>query len=448
MISRSHAVELLLFAPPAQASFTANVDIKMSACTDVTDYQWLIGSEAAGMLAELAVCREPLHTAVARLRRHFSAERTHLLVEQVELRRRAAAKFAAAERMFFTRTALEQATDEHIARYKAARFAEGAGARSPVTATGRPSHRSPSSQMFADLCCGIGGDLLALAEHGSVTAIDCDPVATLLAAANIRAVQAHADATFHTVDVNEFSLDAVSAWHIDPDRRAGGRRTTSLDASRPNLATIERLLEGVPHAAVKLAPATRVPTLWADVAAATELEWISRGGECRQLVAWHGDLAQAPGQHRATILPAACGLAPRTVTGTPNQPIAVTTQLNQYIFDIDPAVLAAHLKAAIAAEHDLNAFSRGPTYLTGPAPVSDPALQCFHIDEVLPLRVKPLAALLRDRRIGQLELKKRGVDIELEPFRQKLKLRGDNAATLLITPVAGRPTAVLAHRVS
>jgi hypothetical protein len=34
-----------------------------------------------------------------------------------------------------------------------------------------------------------------------------------------------------------------------------------------------------------------------------------------------------------------------------------------------------------------------------------------------------------------------------EKLRRELKLRGDNAATLLITKVAGRPTAILAHRV-
>jgi hypothetical protein len=410
----------------------------MSVCSDVIDYHWLIGSEAAGMLAELTMCRAPLHTAVSRLRRHLSAARTHLLVEQVELRRRAANKFAASERMFFTRTTLEQATDEQIARYKAARLAtQRAGVRAPVAATGR-------LPPFTDLCCGIGGDLLAIAEHGSVTAIDCNPVATLLAAANLRVVQPQATVTFHTADVDACSLDSVTAWHIDPDRRAGGRRTTSLDGCRPNLTAIERLLERAPQAAVKLAPATKVPAAWAD---RCELEWISRGGECRQLVAWHGDLAQAPGRHRAAIVPAARGFATRTVTGTPNQPIATTTQLNQYIFDVDPAILAARLKGAVAAEHELSALSSGPTYLTGPAPLSDPALQCFHIDDALPLRMKPLAEMLRTYQVGQLEIKKRGVEIQLEQLRRELKLHGDKAATLLITPVAGRPTAILAHRV-
>ena len=45
-----------------------------------------------------------------------------------------------------------------------------------------------------------------------------------------------------------------------------------------------------------------------------------------------------------------------------------------------------------------------------------------------------------------LEIKKRGVDIDPEKLRRDLKLRGDNAATLLITRIAGRATAILAMR--
>jgi hypothetical protein len=121
---------------------------------------------------------------------------------------------------------------------------------------------------------------------------------------------------------------------------------------------------------------------------------------------------------------------------------------NRYIFDIDPAVLAAKLKGVLAAEHQLSALSAGPTYLTADHPITDPALACFAVEDVLPFRVDKLAKYLRNRNVGQLEIKKRGVDLDLEKLRHDLKLRGDNTATLLITPIAGRPTAILAQRVS
>ncbi len=146
----------------------------MSVCSDISDYDWLTGDEAAVMLIELAASELPLHTAISSLRRHLSPLRTHLVAELVELRRRAAAKFSNADRMFFTRTALEQATDEQVACYKAMRIAQ----RCRSASDGRMLY-------IADLCCGIGGDLLALAKQGTLVAVDKCPIATHFAAANV-----------------------------------------------------------------------------------------------------------------------------------------------------------------------------------------------------------------------------------------------------------------------
>jgi hypothetical protein len=424
----------MLLTRPEHSEFAARPTTNMSVCSEIADYVWLTGEDAAVLLNELATSEQPLHTAVARLRRHQSAERTHLVVELVELRRRASAKFAAADRMFFTRTTLEQATDQQVARYKACRFSQRAGC---VSARNAP--------LIADLCCGIGGDLLSLAEQGDVIAVDNNRVAAHFAAANVRAVVPSANVQFQTTDAANMQLANVRAWHIDPDRRIAGRRTTSLEWCQPGLPVIERLLRQVSNAAIKLAPATKVPQTWSNHC---ELEWISRGGECRQLVAWHGELAELPGQHRATILPSDCRLAPRTVTGLPSNSTPCVARLSKHVFDIDPAVLAAHLKGALAAAHNLSALDTGPTYLTGDSPLSDPALDCFLVDDVLPLRTQTLARYFRMRHIGQLEMKKRGVDIVPEKLRREMRLRGDNAATLLIAKVAGRPTAIVAQRMT
>lgn len=410
----------------------------MTLCSELADFEWLTGSDAGGLLDELAEDAGELHTKIARLRERLSQSRTHLVLEQVELRRRATAKFTHASRMFFTRAGLEQATDEWVAAYKASRFAtQRAGS-------------SSTPGVYADLCCGIGGDLFALsrpagsvsAQSASAIGIDRDPVSALFAAANT-------GATIHAIDVADFDLSSASAWHIDPDRRPEGRRTTSLDFFQPDLATIEMLLARVPHAAIKLAPATKPPAEWIK---RCELEWISRDRECKQLVAWHGNLALTSGQHRATVLtssPAARCLEPHTITGPPSQPITIANSPDRFLFDIDPAVTAARLTGALAAEHNLTALAAGPTYLTGPSAITtDDALACFEVAEILPLRVRTLASLLRDRNIGQLEIKKRGVDTDPEKLRRDLKLRGNNAATLLITQIAGRPTAILAKRVS
>jgi hypothetical protein len=189
-----------------------------------------------------------------------------------------------------------------------------------------------------------------------------------------------------------------------------------------------------------------VPSDWE---ARCELEWISRGSECRQLVAWHGELAQAPGQRRATVVTSTEFATPNACSfvGEPNVAVPVAEQPDDFIFDVDPAVRAAKLKGALAAKHKLTALGSGPTYFSGPSAITDAMLSCFHVEETLPMRVQSLASYLRERGIGRLEIKKRGVDIEPETLRRELKLRGDNERALLITPIAGRPTAVLACRV-
>ena len=102
--------------------------------------------------------------------------------------------------MFFTRPGLEQASAEVVARHRQARFA-GAG-------------------VLADLCCGIGGDLVALAGQHQVRAVDRDPLHLRMAVLNagvygvagaVRAVRA---------DVRAADLDGVEAVFIDPARRA------------------------------------------------------------------------------------------------------------------------------------------------------------------------------------------------------------------------------------
>jgi hypothetical protein len=396
----------------------------MTICSDLAEYEWLTGREAGAILEELSADSTPLHTAIARLRGRLTQSQTHLLMEQVKLRQRASAKFSQAHRMFFTRVGLEQATDEWVARYKASRFAHlRAGASAPPR--------------VADLCCGIGGDLMALATQATAVGIDRDPVAAHFAAIN-------SGTDVQTTDVAQFTLNDITAWHIDPDRRPGGRRTTSFDLCEPNRDVVERLLEKAPNGAVKLAPACEVPVEWS---AQCELEWISRDRECRQLVAWHGELANAPGQHRATLVSSFDGSAIRTIVGTPKQPVPIVDKLDHFIFDIDPAVLAAKLKGVLAAGYNLGALSAGTTYLTGRQSVDDAALAAFEVDEVMPLRVRELAQHFRARNIGQLEIKKRGVDIDPEKLRKELRLRGNNAATLLITQVAGRPAAIVASRV-
>ena len=257
---------------------------------ETADYEWLVGPDGCRWLktAELAVKQQglPQLQLAEKLRQELPQLRVHLVLEQLALRLRAVNKFERGESMFFSRLGLEQATDQRVADYKAGRF--------PV---GKP---------VADLCCGIGGDLAGLAQKGPVRAVDRNPVAVILARANMCSNSriGMQEVTFEVKDVADVvdSLRDVTAWHIDPDRRAGGRRTTKIEFHEPASETLARLLSNNRNAAIKLAPAADLQEPWW---AEAELEWISRGRQCRQLVAWFDGLAKSPGKRRATVLPSA-----------------------------------------------------------------------------------------------------------------------------------------------
>lgn len=397
----------------------------------LADVEWLLGPEASPWLSAASQPGQTLEDRIAQLRAGLSSERTHLVLEQVALRERAREKFQLASRMFFTPQGLEQATDECVAQYKAHRFA--------------------ARGLAFDLCTGIGGDLLALARRGPAVGFERDPAIALLAQANARLV-AEADKTVDPAaevrsdDACHVDLQQANAWHIDPDRRPGGKRTTRVALHEPGAEAIQQMLSRNPHGAVKLAPAAEWPESWTERA---ELEWISRGRQCRQLVAWFGDLAGNGGQRRATIVGTSDGQV-RSIVGQDRagQGTPGAKDVGAYLFEPDAAVIAANLTAELAREHDLQTIAQGAVYLTGPCAIHDAALACFEVSEVLPFRLKPLKSLLRERGIGTLEIKKRGVEHDPAEIRKQLQLRGDASATLLIARVDRRVLAILARRLA
>lgn len=386
---------------------------------ELDNYHWLVSQQALPYFSTANDSDRSILSLTQQLRRELSLERAHLVLEQVELRRRATEKFSQAERMFFTRQLLEQSTDEQIAEYKASRF--------------------PRASLVADLCCGIGGDLQALARRTTCFAIDKDPVALLFAERNCG--ETSISLRVESCDVRDIaeSLECA-AWHIDPDRRSAGSRTSSAEFAEPGIDVLQQLTRRTPDGAIKLAPAAAFPSQISD---AFECEWISSRRECRQQVAWLGELARRPGQHTATTIDRHG--TPHTFSAVPNLPCSTVSPLH-YLFDLDPAVVASRLVGAIAEEHGLSAVGPSPSYLTGDALVDDPLLTAFEVVDVVPLDTKRLKTTLQDRRIGSIEIKVRGVDIDPPSLRRRVQPRGSAAATLLIFDSPAGVRAALANR--
>jgi len=362
---------------------------------------------------------------VTRLRRDgHSPDLVSAVVGQARLRTRARAKFGdLAERMLFTRAGLEQATRLPIAARHAARF------------------RDAGLSRVADLGCGIGGDALGLAALGlRVVAVDADEVTAGIAAYNLAPFGDDVEVRHGTAEATD--LDGVDAVWLDPARRTAGHsettRTRPEDWS-PSLDWVFALAQRMP-AGIKLGPGLDRTLIPDDV----EAQWVSADGSTVELVLWSGVLAR-PGVRRAALV--IRGDAAHELTAAQDAADEPARELGAFLHEPDGAVIRARLIGEVARSLQAGMLDEHIAYLTSDEALTSPFVSTFRVREVLPADPKALSKALRDRDIGRLEIKKRGVDLDPAVFRTKLKLRGQGSATLFVTRIGARRTAILADRV-
>lgn len=385
------------------------------------------GSAALAAATEVAG-GDPLVAAAALRSTGLPADLAAAALTQAELRRRAVGKFGpAAADMFFTRPGLEQATRQVVARRRAERL------------------RTSGVRALADLGCGLGADALAAARTGiRVYGVEADPLTAAIAAANAEATGLAERFTVDQGDATTFDLSRVDGVFCDPARRASGRRVFDPNAYSPPWDFVLSLTERAPRTVVKVAPGLD----HALIPPGAEAEWVSVNGDLVEAALWCGEFATVA--RRATVLregsptdgSAAARetvheLASSRVTEAPVGPV------RRYVYDPDPAVVRAHLVAELAGELDATLADPTIAYLYADTPTPTPFARCLEITDVLPFSLKRLRALLRERRVGRVEIRKRGSALEPEKLRRDLRLTGDQPASLVLTRVDGAPTVLI-----
>ncbi len=380
----------------------------------------LLTPEGRALLDEVRGTEPAQELAVAtRLRRDHPADLVSAALGQARLRQRAAAKFGAenAERMYFTPNGVEQSTRTTVATHRARRL------------------RSLGVRSVADLCSGIGGDAIALARAGiRVLAVDRDPLTVAVARANAEALGLADLIEVREADVTEVGTEAYDAVFVDPARRGGRGRIFDPEAYSPPLSWAIATALKAPLAALKIAPG--IPH--EAVPAEAEAEWISDAGDVKEAVLWFGT---EPGLVRATLLP-----GPRELRGR-GLPDPAVREVGRYLYEPDGAVIRAHLVAEVAEEVDGGLVDETIAYITADELRPTSYAAAYEITDRLPFNVKKLKALLRERGVGVLTVKKRGSAVEPEELRKKAlpKQHGPHSATVFLTRVAGAPTMLLGH---
>ncbi|HIW96441.1 MAG TPA: SAM-dependent methyltransferase [Candidatus Corynebacterium gallistercoris] len=325
-------------------------------------------------------------------------EYARAVVELELARRSAAAKFGEdqARSWFMDSESTQQATPAVVAAFRAAYL------------------RSLGVDAVVDVTCSIGTELHACRKAGMGTVMggDLDLQRVRMAHRNVPDVPVVAmDATRPAL-----SLAPGMVALADPARRNSSGRVTKLQDLRPRLDE----LEIYPEAAVKCAPGIDYSTH------AGQVDIVSVDGQVKEACLYTPGLSRVG--RRAVMLGVAS--PQETVTSEMEAPERIGP-VGRYIIDPDGAVVRAGLVRHYAARHGLWQLDPRIAYLTGDTVPE--RRRGFEVREVVPM--KQLKAALAARGVGAVEILIRGVDVTPEALRKKWKLKGSEAATVVLTRV-------------
>jgi hypothetical protein len=341
-----------------------------------------------------------------KLRRDYAPEIVAAALTLHELRGRAQQKFSRAGEMYFTRAGYEQSSSEMAARHRAQRY--------------RGFNR------IADLCTGIGGDLIAMADVAPVLAVDRDPLHLKIACTNAEVYGVGAAVTGLMADVQEVDLTGIDAVYIDPARREGDRRLGS-SLTEPPLDWCFGLAERVSAVGIKAAPGIDhdlVPAGW-------EIEFVADGRDLKESVLWSPPLATTP--RRATLLPGG-----ETLVAVPGENVEIRDP-GAFLLDPNPAITRAGLVEDLARTIDAWKIDEQIAFLSTDRAVSTPFARTLRIAASLPWNVKQISARLRELDVGAVDIRRRGLAGDVEELRKRFKLKGTKRATVAMTRVRDAP---------
>lgn len=352
---------------------------------------------------------------------------------QARLREKARTKLGDfADRMFFTQNGVEQATRFTVAVHHAHRFMQAGVTK------------------VADLTSGIGADSMAFAALGlDVISTDIDPLTAVIAAENLRPFP---NAHVRCADglATDFEAEGIQGIFADPARRDGtGRRIWTPESFLPPLDAVWNMRARVPNVGLKLGPGIAHE----DIPRGCEAQWISLDGDVVEAGLWFGNVAAREGFGALVLKSTPSGQLATEFTADGRNPdaqaIDSADELGEYLHEPDGAIIRAGLVAHLANEVD--GFMVDPTiaYFTADQPhVSvnpnkQPLTTAYAIKDAIPYNVKALRSYLKERRVGRVTIKKRGISVTPEQLRPQLALKGDNEATLVLTRVNNKKTVIV-----
>lgn len=291
---------------------------------------------------------------------------------------------------------------------------------------------------IADLCCGIGNDLLYLSsEKDMVYAIDYEEEHLKAAEYNTQSFGYH-NISFLFADAVTFDkyVDAIFA---DPDRRKGNTRIINPDDYSPSLSSLFLLRNYCNAMYIKLSPMINYDKI--ECNEPYTLYFISENRELKEIGLGLGDFAIPDCNKKVVLLQYGRELVWK-------EQVLAVSPLQEYIFEPDPAIIRSDMVQQVGYDIGFHLIDPNLPLLTGTEYASDFELGWFYtVIEQFSFNVKALQKKLVDRDIGRIVIKTRGYKETVEDFRRKIRLRGNNEITLFIINISKRIVMVLCDKV-
>lgn len=354
-------------------------------------------------------------------------------------RQKAKDKFTLAENMFFTSLGLEQSSGEKVANHIAKRFKK--------------------DWTVADITCGVGGNLVALAQQCQhVIAVEKEETTLECAKFNIKAHNLGSKAEFFQMEAEAFlqskASDKVDAFFLDPARdREGMTKTRSILNSSPNLLEILPLIfKKTKNIGVKISPAFD----WREIdllPGEPEVEVISEDNVCKVAMLWFGDLKK--GTKSATCFRKNADFffsdSSLAVSSSEkenffklelNKRVEIILQPLKYIFEADKAIVRAGLLDAFANLAKMKKIDAKSQYLSADE-IMIPAGRVLKIEKTFDASLRELKKELKKLSIEKADISAKNYFIKPEEIYKKLKIKEGGDYVLIFTALPGHKNGII-----
>ena len=350
------------------------------------------------------------------------------LLEEVHLRVKGKKKFPRAHQMKFNRDGLAQASSKYVAEYRTWKMRQQLG----------EVHKS------LDIGSGIGGDTIAMALRWKVLSVERNVVSMEMLKHNVQVYNVVKNVDFILGDILQLlddiefqkKLEDLDCIFFDPSRRSEGKRTVKIEEYEPPLSLVEKLKDFSQNICVKIAPGVDLSRIEYDC----DIEVISYKGEVKEVVLWFGKFKTS--LDKKVILATKLPEKITWIQESKRYDVPVTKP-KEYIYEPDPAFIKAHLISDIAEKYNLTQIHKKVAYLTSDLFINSPILKCYQVLSYVSLDYPSINKRLTTLNIGHVDLKARGISVDLKSIHKSIRGNGRKKGLLLLTKVLNKPSAII-----